>query len=99
MEYEDVCDTKNHVLDNSEVIDDLQGTSLFDDFKSILPLQIHNFTIKQVSWDDFTACSDANSQWKAHTFWCIGYTYDIKMRKMKRSSNIRFDALYMQDID
>ena len=42
-------------------MDDLRGKLLFDDFRDILPLKILNFTIKKVSWDDFTGSSDANS--------------------------------------
>jgi len=53
-------------------------------------MQITNFRIKKLTWDNFSAEPDPLSKFKAHTYWNIGYTYDISLRKMKRNNNVRF---------
>ena len=54
-------------------------------------MKIGTLTIKLLTWDDFKSEPIPNSQWKAHTYWCVGYTFDIKMRKMKKSNNIKLE--------
>jgi lipopolysaccharide biosynthesis protein len=61
-------------------------------------MQIKNFRILKLSWDNFPAAPDPSSIWKAHTYWNLGYTYDISLRKMKRNNNIRFLVNFEQKL-
>lgn len=62
----------------------------FEDFKAIMATPIKGFKIKELTWEHFQASPEADSQWKAHTNWSVGYTYEINMRKLKKSNNIRY---------
>ncbi|CAD8179024.1 unnamed protein product [Paramecium octaurelia] len=62
----------------------------YDDFKGVLPVTINGIKILKIDWSYFTATPNMQSPWKAHCYWTVGYTFDINMRKMKRSQNIRY---------
>ncbi|CAD8125361.1 unnamed protein product [Paramecium sonneborni] len=62
----------------------------YDDFNGVLPVTINGIKILKIDWSYFTASPNMQSPWKAHCFWTVGYTFDINMRKMKRSQNIKY---------
>ncbi|CAK91824.1 unnamed protein product (macronuclear) [Paramecium tetraurelia] len=62
----------------------------YEDFNSILPITINGVKILKVDWSYFSAPPNNLSRWKAHCFWTVGYTFDINMKKMKKSSNIKY---------
>ncbi|CAD8172820.1 unnamed protein product [Paramecium pentaurelia] len=62
----------------------------YDDFKGVLPVTINGIKILKIDWGYFIASPNISSQWKAHCFWTVGYTFDINMKKMKRSQNIKY---------
>ena len=75
-------------LDDCE--DDPYKDLEYEDFIEFLPIKISTLKIHKVTWDHFPAIPSDRSVWKAHCFWTVGYTYDINMRKMKKSNNIRY---------
>lgn len=71
-------------------VDPLQGCVSYNDFLTFLPISINGMRVKRITWDMFSAEPNIFSGWKAHCYWTVGYTFDINMRKMKKSNNIRY---------
>ncbi|CAD8074299.1 unnamed protein product [Paramecium primaurelia] len=62
----------------------------YDDFKGVLPVTINGIKFLKIDWSYFIASPNISSQQKAHCFWTVGYKFDINMKKMKRSQNIKY---------
>ena len=61
----------------------LEHNYTFMDFDRLLPLSFEDFEIEEVDWSKFLGIPDPLSPWKAHTYWNIGFNYELGMKRMK----------------